>query len=368
MKKCKNCGGKVLSDESKFCPNCGAKMVEEKANTAKDEESFEKLTKRKYTGGDIARYVIGSLFILAGISNIIQENYYGFLDIAVGISIYPGWYRSFVNKFIKSRGWLIALQIVLPICLFLLDVSFYEGNKPYYSSENNGTTTIFKRETPEEKALNTVKSKLYSSYQTISSSEINADTGNYDFEIVESKSDLTAYTCASDMISLVKQVAGLEKVGNIQFECKSEDKTIYYVSIENVNSLSLSNIEGNIKYFDANHNPVATNLDTLKANVVNDYKKSCNSYKYKDVLRDPATYSGKKAHWFGEIIQVVDKSSYSSTFRVDVTCEKYSFSKDYYCDDTIYLTYYGDGRYVGDNGRYRNLHNSSGRKCNYPKI
>ena len=103
-----------------------------------------------------------------------------------------------------------------------------------------------------------------------------------------------------------------------------------------------------MKYYDSNRKQVKTNIETLKANIVNDYKNSCAKLKYKDVLRNPSNYKGKKAYWFGKIVQVVDKSSYSSIFRIDVTCEKYSYSSGYFCDDTIYVIYRGEKSFIED--------------------
>ena len=74
------------------------------------------------------------------------------------------------------------------------------------------------------------------------------------------------------------------------------------------------------------------------------YKKSCKTYKYKDLLRYPDNYKGKKTYWFGVISQKVSKTQY----RVGVNCHKYSYIKGYYCDDTIYVYYYGDKSLIED--------------------
>lgn len=346
MIKCKNCGEELNNNSNKFCPNCGTKIYDN--NTSTDNDEFEtEIIKRKTSVGDIIRYVFGGLFCLSGISNLVQGNLFGITIILIGVSLFPFVYREFFSKIIKNYRLLRVLQIIFPICLIIVSMAVTPAEDSY-DYGNNNITPVFKNETPEEKALRTVKGKLYPAYETVISADINSETGNYDFKIKENKEQLSAYVCASDIQYLVKQVAGLEKVGSIEFECARNGETFYYVMVENVGSISSSSIDANTKYFDANHNVVNTNIETLKANVVSDYKKTCSSYKYKDVLRNPSDYKGKNAYWFGEIVQVVDKSLYSSTFRIDVTCEKYTYSSGYYCDDTIYVTYYGDQSFIED--------------------
>lgn len=191
---------------------------------------------------------------------------------------------------------------------------------------------------------------MYTKFQSIEKFELNSETSKYDFEISNVKDEMTPYLCASDFKFLIehKQVVGNENIGSIKFVCRNSEKTIYNVLINDVSSVTPETIESNMKYYDANNKEVNTNLDKLKQQIVDDYKKECKSYKYKDVLRNPEDYRGKKAYWFGEITQVVEKSSRESVFRISVTCEKLSYSKEYYCPDTIYVTYYGDKSFIED--------------------
>lgn len=347
MIKCKNCGEELNNNSNRFCSNCETKIDNNNISTIDNDEFEAEIIKRKASVGDIIRYVFGGLFCLSGISNLVQGNLFGIIIILIGVSLFPFVYRKYFSKIIKNYRLLRVLQIIFPICLIIISIAVTPADDSYYYGNEN-ITQVFKNETPEEKALRTVKDKLYPAYETVTSADINSETGNYDFKIKENKEQLSAYVCASDIQYLVKQVAGLEKVGSIEFECARNGETFYYVMVENVGSISSSSIDANTKYFDANHNAVNTNIETLKANVVSDYKKTCSSYKYKDVLRNPSDYKGKNAYWFGEIVQVVDKTSYSSTFRIDVTCKKYTYSSGYYCDDTIYVTYYGDQSFIED--------------------
>ena len=74
------------------------------------------------------------------------------------------------------------------------------------------------------------------------------------------------------------------------------------------------------------------------------YKKSCGIYGYKDILRNPEDYKGKQAYFFGQIVQKVDSTQY----RVGIDCHKYYTMDDYYCDNTIYVTYSGDTNLIED--------------------
>lgn len=337
-KFCNYCGEKLENGQN-ICPNCNNKIIVRK------EKSILKLIL------DIIRYAIGSFLILISIGGLLEKDWVAIISIIWGFSIYPCIYDDFLNKYISSTKFLKGLQLLNPLALFVIfcvafsikdGISSDTNNENYYIEENNDSDST------EKTPLKVVKTNLHSAYETIISSDINSETGNYDFKIKDDKSQLSAYDCATDAQYLARQVSGIENVGNIEYECAKNSETFYYVLIENVGSVSSESINDNTKYYDVNHNIINTNIDTLKANVVNDYKKSCATYSYKDVLRNSSNYNGKQAYWFGEIVQVVDKSSYSSTFRVDVTCEKYTYSSGYYCDDTIYVTYYGDKSFIED--------------------
>lgn len=337
-KFCNYCGERLESGQN-ICQNCNNKVM-----TSKETNVLKLIL-------DIIRYIIGSFLILISIIGLLEKEWAAIISIICGVSIYPCIYDNFLNKYISSTKFLNVLQIVIPLVLFavfgmaLSDLDYVDNginNDDYYIEENSESNST------EEKALKVVRENLQSAYETIISSNINSETGNYDFKIKEDKSQLNAYVCASDIQYLAKQVSGVEKVGNIEFECAKNGETFYYVLVENVGSISSEIVNDNTKFYDASHNTVNTNIDTLKANVVNDYKKSCATYGYKDVLRNPSNYKGKQAYWLGKIVQVVDKSSYSSTFRIDVTCEKYMYSSGYYCEDTVYVTYYGDKSFIED--------------------
>ena len=73
------------------------------------------------------------------------------------------------------------------------------------------------------------------------------------------------------------------------------------------------------------------------------YKKSCKTINYKEALRYPDKYMGKRSYWVGKILQKVD----SSTFRVSTKCE-WLFGTRYCTDNVIYVKYYGDESFIED--------------------
>ena len=80
-----------------------------------------------------------------------------------------------------------------------------------------------------------------------------------------------------------------------------------------------------------------------------EYKKSCKKLKYKKVLRNHEKYMFTRAKWFGEVAQVVDSTSYSTTFRLRVNCSRNRFSSSgYVCQNDIYVNYYGKTRVIED--------------------
>lgn len=358
-KFCSNCGSKLEIGQV-FCSSCGKKVCEPETHENRGNSNIEKQkekkqgivndnlkennSKKKTSVGDVIRYIFGGLFCFSGVSALSQGEWYGITFILVGISLFPFIYRKYVCKIITNSTWLKALQILLPICLIVFSISVTPTDE---AEINNGGNEASKGK-DAKKVLQLIQRSLYSDYQEIIDFGINQETGNLDFKIKDSKQDLNAYTCAMDMQEIAKQVAGVKKAGNIEFECVNKGQTFYYVSIENLEALSTDSVNENTKYYDANHNVVNTNIDTLKTNVVNDYKNSCATYNYKDVLRNPSDYSGKNAYWFGKIVQVVDKSQKSSTFRIDVTCEKNEYIEGYFCNDTVYVTYYGAQSFIED--------------------
>lgn len=97
-------------------------------------------------------------------------------------------------------------------------------------------------------------------------------------------------------------------------------------------------------YIQSWNNTIKEIENKIKENEISEYKKECKNLSYKNVLRNPENYLYEKAYWFGVIYQDVGYGNY----RVGIDCTKYKYSSGYSCDNTIYVTYYGDEKFIED--------------------
>lgn len=330
MNFCKNCGTKLNEDGT--CGNCKNGLIKKKNNV------FRIIF-------DIIRYIIGGLFIIANLTEL--PKIYGIFGIIFGISLFPIVYRKLIFEIYKKENKKIynIISIILPVLLFIIWAYLLPTESQNYS-ENNNQNSVNKSEQGENKVLSQIISNIPDD-ASLDSYNINQEN-KYDVNIKYSKSQLSAYVCASDTQYYAKKFLGNQKINSIQFECINDKGTFNYVKIENIGTTTYENLNANTKYFDVNHNEISTTLEELETKQKEDFKISCQFYNYKDVMRNPNDYQSKNAYWFGKIVQVVSKTSNYSVFRIDVTCEKYSYSEDYYCKDTIYVTYFGNQSFIED--------------------
>ena len=78
-------------------------------------------------------------------------------------------------------------------------------------------------------------------------------------------------------------------------------------------------------------------LESLPPTEEESFKASCATYSYNEIARNPEAYEGERAVFTGEVIQVVQDTSFGMTYyvmRVDVT------KKGSYYTDTVYVTYW----------------------------
>lgn len=162
----------------------------------------------------------------------------------------------------------------------------------------------------------------------------------------------------------IKEAAKFEKYNDVKIEIENlkskyneiiNKKNNIINSINNrINNLELTldkaefdNIKAEINnltdtYYDTSKEEWNKRLSGIEEKV---FVRSCVSYPYKDVLRNPSDYSGKSAYWFGVITQKV--SSYQ--YRIGVDCTRNRFSESgYVCSNHIYATYYGDTALIED--------------------
>lgn len=70
-----------------------------------------------------------------------------------------------------------------------------------------------------------------------------------------------------------------------------------------------------------------------KVQEIKDFKNSCGSYSYKEIARNPDSYTGKSAKFTGQVIQVINDGN-EVALRVNVTKGEYGL-----WDDTMYIVY-----------------------------
>lgn len=148
------------------------------------------------------------------------------------------------------------------------------------------------------------------------SDEITSVKNKYD-EIIKGKEDIV--NSINSSISNVKNSLNQDEFDSIKKRIEELKDSYYDKYKENWNS-ELSSVEESV------------------------YKNSCSKYSYKDLLRNPSDYQDKKAYFFGKILQKVNNTQY----RVGVDCSQYNYISGYHCDNTIYVTYYGDTSLIED--------------------
>ena len=285
---CSGCGEKLESGQS-FCPNCGKKVNETEEKETKDieetmieehlDEKKEQIdnntAKKKVKVGDIIRYIIGGFLILVELPSLFQSRTFlnSALWILFGISLMPLVYRRFLYDKIKTEKAFKTIQVMIPITIYIImviltSVGIIEQPTDNQDAQNNGAS-----ETAEQRIMKNVNSKLSRPNQEIEKYELNTETNKYNFEIKSTNNSYTKYSCAEDSQNLAKKLAGSEGIDSIRVQCLNNGKTVYYVRINNIDKLTIENINDNTKYYDENNNEVNTNIDTLKANIVTDYKK-----------------------------------------------------------------------------------------------
>lgn len=141
-KFCSKCGEKLESGKS-FCSSCGESVDESKVV---DEVKHNSKNKGRFL--DIVRYIIGAIFILGSLSNLVNGNWYGIIELLFAVSLMPFVYRKFIYKFIQSNKVFRTTQIVLPIILFIVFFAVIPTDNNVnnnYTPSNNGSSQTTKK-------------------------------------------------------------------------------------------------------------------------------------------------------------------------------------------------------------------------------
>lgn len=250
--------------------------------------------------------------------------------------------------------------------IYLIRIDSYY--KDIYSELKKEITNILKKyNTKDIKATDIVKVKKYWNKQLLDLenylTEIHGETMDWFDEQVDEyieKIDECRGSACKDYLDEFEEFKKypeladrINKIQNKYDEVMNRKKEV----VNSINS-SISSVEKTLNGsdFDEVKNKIADLNDSyyneykegwnnrLKAIEEKVYKKSCVSYNYKDVLRNPNNYKANKAYWFGVVSQKVNSYQY----RVGVDCTKYTYIDGYSCKNTIYVEYYGDVSIIED--------------------
>lgn len=142
----------------------------------------------------------------------------------------------------------------------------------------------------------------------------------------------------SDSVSAYKEGDYVEITGKVG------DKTINSLNIDDCEVVSSGDsVKKKIDEYSKQEESSAKAESSLKQKEDKENKKSyinsCKEYTYKEVARNPKNYSGKKAKFNGEVVQVVENGN-NVVLRVNVTKEANEFADNgYLYSDTIYVEY-----------------------------
>lgn len=169
-------------------------------------------------------------------------------------------------------------------------------------------------------------------------------TGNTCDELLNKVLKLEKYTELSEEINKVKNkyneiIKSKEEIVNSINSSLSEVKI--NLNQEQYDSIKNKISELNDEYYDKYKDNWNSQLSSIEESV---YKNSCIKYSYRDLLRNPSDYTGKKAYFYGKILQKVGSTQY----RVGIDCSRYNYISGYHCDNTIYVTYYGESNLIED--------------------
>lgn len=154
-----------------------------------------------------------------------------------------------------------------------------------------------------------------------------------------SKKTMYPHVCAEDSLYYIKMLNGKlisnkGKINTITINCKENGNLKYTTKISNYYLINSENLENNIEFFDESGNTLGKNVSQVKENYINNYKNSCNTYDYKTIFRYAEDYNGKDVKFTGEVVQVIEESKSISSYRINVTKDKWG-----YYDDTVFVTF-----------------------------
>lgn len=204
-----------------------------------------------------------------------------------------------------------------------------------------------------EESLSNYKSNLFksliennlSNFEYVKSINYNDISHKYTVQINYRKASSTLYDCAMNAKNFVNMFNSISDIKSLQYTCDLADGQNYIKFQDLSSSASALNT---VSFYDKDWKVINTSYDILENDYIKEYKKLCSKYNYKDLLRNPSDYYEKNAYYFGQILQVVSNKANYKSYRVGVDCTKYSYIDGYYCDNDIFVEYYGNDVFIED--------------------
>lgn len=204
-----------------------------------------------------------------------------------------------------------------------------------------------------EESLSNYKSNLFksliennlSNFEYVKSINYNDISHKYTVQINYRKASSTLYDCAMNAKNFVNMFNSISDIKSLQYTCDLADGQNYIKFQDLSSSASALNT---VSFYDKDWKVINTSYDILENDYIKEYKKLCSKYNYKDLLRNPSDYYDKNAYYFGQILQVVSNKANYKSYRVGVDCTKYSYIDGYYCDNDIFVEYYGNDVFIED--------------------
>lgn len=356
---CGECGAKLVNNE-KFCSECGAK-VNEKVVSKKNKSIGLKIF-------DVICYIIGGfLSLIFLLSFLSKPDISLFAALLWGVSFLPFIYYIIQKKCKFSSIKIILMRIFIPIIMFIVLI-FAIIIFPSIDSDSNdnqeNNTNINNNSNSDNKIAKEIDKSISATYK-YKNTKVKEIDGKYDVNIYLKRSDASYdenVWMAIDGMSVINSVKHyhLEDIDknvikyNIYFYNKDSNeicKSIYEndnsSEIDKLTFTSSNNETFTItqKQIDEYHKQKEEEEKKKQQETINKYKNSCDTLKYKDVLRTPENYINKQAYWFGEVNQVIGNGVY----KVSVNCEKNRYADNgYICSDDIYVIYSGSLNLIED--------------------
>jgi len=208
------------------------------------------------------------------------------------------------------------------MCLFVIIlITILTGCSRKDKTEN------FKEETNINSEITEYIKKTFKDTWEYSSKKYKIDN-NHAIEIVLNNVEDWSY-CAYNSNKLVVRLNEnnkkfLKEIPSITFICKNNGTIVAKTIYENIYLIRKDNVEENAKYYDLNNN-------IINEKVEEGFKKTCVTYKYKEIFRNPDLYLYKRIKVTGEVIQVMEEQidgKYYWVLRVNMTKDRYGYYED----------------------------------------